>query len=117
MRWWNDVLKTYEPRKSPTDMARCYQASDILVMPSLGETFGLVSAEGELNYPFDLAVDAAHGGVYVTDAENNRIEKFDTSGNFVSAWGWGVDDGSAAYQVCTQDCQAGSEGSDGRVGS
>jgi tripartite motif-containing protein 71 len=68
------------------------------------------SAEGELYYPYDIAVDAAHGGVYVSDRENNRIEKFDTNGNFVSAWGWGVDDGSAAYQVCTQGCQAGSAG-------
>jgi tripartite motif-containing protein 71 len=69
------------------------------------------SAEGDLNYPYDIAVDAAHGGVYVSDRENNRVEKFDTSGNFVSAWGWGVDDGSAAYQVCTHGCQAGIAGS------
>src|SRR5262245_6836850 len=65
---------------------------------------------GELYFPYDIAVDAAHDAVYVADNENNRIEKFDTSGNFISAWGWGVDDGSAAYQVCTQSCQAGTAG-------
>ncbi len=27
MRWWNDVLKTYEPRKSPTDMTIQYGGS------------------------------------------------------------------------------------------
>jgi DNA-binding beta-propeller fold protein YncE len=66
---------------------------------------------GELYFPYDIAVDAAHNAVYVADNDNDRIETFDTSGNFVSAWGWGVDDGSAAYQVCTQSCQAGITGS------
>ena len=32
-------------RKKATDMAMCYQAADVLLMPSLGETFGLVAAE------------------------------------------------------------------------
>ena len=59
------------------------------------------SGAGELWFPYDIAVDAGGGGVYVTDNSNYRIEKFDTSGNFISAWGWGVADGSAAYQVCT----------------
>jgi tripartite motif-containing protein 71 len=68
------------------------------------------SGAGELYFPYDIAVDAAHDAVYVADNENARIEKFDTSGNFISAWGWGVDDGSAAYQVCTQSCQAGTTG-------
>ena len=68
------------------------------------------TAEGRFSFPYDIAVDAAHGGVYVIDNDNDRVQKFDTSGKFVSAWGWGVDDGSAAYQVCTQGCQAGTAG-------
>jgi len=71
---------------------------------------GYGTAEGKLFDPFDIAVDGAHGAVYVTSRGNNRIEKFDTSGNFVAAWGWGVEDGSAAYQVCTSGCQAGISG-------
>ena len=68
------------------------------------------SGDGRLDYPYDIAVDAAGGGVYVTDNGNYRVEKFDTSGQFVSAWGWGVSDGSPAYQVCTSGCRAGLAG-------
>jgi hypothetical protein len=45
--------------------------------------------------------------VYVADSTNNRIEKFDGSGTFSRTWGWGVDDGTNAFQVCTSSCQAG----------
>jgi hypothetical protein len=72
------------------------------------KTFGgLGGGDGELYYPYDIAVDPAGGGVYVTDNSNYRIEKYDTSGQFVSAWGWGVSDGTKAYQVCTSGCRAG----------
>ncbi len=37
-----------------------------------------------------MAVDRASGDIYVSDANNNRIDEFDGSGNFVRAWGWGV---------------------------
>lgn len=69
------------------------------------------SGEGEFRWADDIAVDAAHNAVYVADSGNHRIQKFDTDGNFVAAWGWGVDDGSAAYQVCTSGCQQGLAGS------
>ncbi len=48
---------------------------------------------GELNNPRDVAVNetgvgpASAGDVYVADEANNRIERFDAAGNFVSAWG------------------------------
>ncbi len=57
-----------------------------------------------------VAVDRATGDVYVADAANSRVEKFDSSGSFVAAWGWGVDDGTAALQVCASGCQAGISG-------
>ena len=41
---------------------------------------------GELNNPTGIGVDAA-GNVYVADASNNRVQKFDSNGNFISAWG------------------------------
>jgi tripartite motif-containing protein 71 len=83
----------------------------------LGEWGSLGSAEGQLRWPEDIAVDAAHGAVYVADSDNHRIQKFDTGGNFVAAWGWGVKDGSAAYQVCTNGCRRGLAGSgNGQLG-
>ena len=72
---------------------------------------GFGTGAGKLDHPEDLAVDAAHGAAFVTDTENERIVKYTTSGEFVSAWGWGVDDGSAAYQVCTSRCRGGLRGS------
>jgi tripartite motif-containing protein 71 len=77
----------------------------------LGEWGSFGSAEREFKWAYDIAVDVAHDAVYVTDTSNYRIQKFDTNGNFVAAWGWGVDDGSAAYQVCTSGCQQGLAGS------
>ena len=37
------VAHPYQDRRD--DMARCYQATDVLLMPSMGETFGIVAAE------------------------------------------------------------------------
>lgn len=65
------------------------------------------SGDGELYYPWDVAVDPASGATFVTDQGNNRVVRYDASGKFVSAWGWGVSDGSAAYQICTSGCRAG----------
>jgi hypothetical protein len=48
---------------------------------------------GELNNPRDVAVNEAGAGpanigdTYVADEANNRIERFDFAGNFISAWG------------------------------
>jgi hypothetical protein len=48
---------------------------------------------GDLNSPRDVAVNASGvgpanpGDAYVADEANNRIERFASNGNFVSAWG------------------------------
>jgi hypothetical protein len=48
---------------------------------------------GEFNNPRDVAANetgvgpANAGDTYVADEGNNRIERFDSAGNFVSAWG------------------------------
>src|SRR5436853_130178 len=46
----------------------------------------LGSGPGQFNQPKGLAVDGA-GVVYVADSLNNRIVKFDSSGNFLTQWG------------------------------
>jgi peptidylamidoglycolate lyase len=40
---------------------------------------------GEFNTPHGIDLDK-YGNVYVADRENNRIQKFDASGNFISVW-------------------------------
>ena len=44
------------------------------------------SADGQLNYPKDLAVDA-QGNVYVADSYNHRVQVFDSQGRFLRRWG------------------------------
>lgn len=41
---------------------------------------------GTFAYPYDIAADK-EGNVYVVDHSNNRIQKFDSSGNFLKSWG------------------------------
>jgi DNA-binding beta-propeller fold protein YncE len=64
---------------------------------------------GAFSSPYDVAVDGA-GNVYVTDLLNHRIQKFDSSGNFLLMWGWGVDTYNTAFETCTNDCQPGISG-------
>ncbi len=41
---------------------------------------------GQLRSPWGVAVDG-HGDVYVTDTANQRVQKFDREGNFITQWG------------------------------
>ena len=45
------------------------------------------SAPGQFNLPTGIEVDATTGLVYVADADNHRIQVFDTSGNYKFSWG------------------------------
>lgn len=60
-----------------------------------------------------LAVNNETGDVYVADTGNHRVDEFDSEGNFIRAFGWGVKDGSPELQSCTSGsgCQAGLSGS------
>jgi DNA-binding beta-propeller fold protein YncE len=67
------------------------------------------SGDGQLSGPWGLGLDA-DGNVYVVDRAASRITKYDGLGNFIRTWGWGVQDGTNAFQVCTSGCQAGITG-------
>lgn len=71
------------------------------------------TAEGEFVSPRGIAVNQASGDVYVFDRGNARVQQFTADGGFVRAWGWGVDDGSDQFQICTSACEAGIEGGNG----
>jgi hypothetical protein len=76
--------------------------------------FGSTGTEsGQFKGPFGVALDHATGDVYVSDLYNYRVDKFDGSGNFLTSWGWNVNEESAAneLQTCTISCQVGSYGS------
>jgi hypothetical protein len=65
---------------------------------------------GEMDQPFSAATDSV-GNVYVADRYNNRIQKFDTSGNFQRAWGEDVvNGGGTGFEICVvgvDTCKAG----------
>jgi hypothetical protein len=67
---------------------------------------------GEMNNPYYLATDSV-GNVYVSEFLNNRIQKFDTSGNWQRAWGKNVNQGGGIFGVCTAaaGCCPGTHGS------
>ena len=44
-------------------------------------------ANGQFNEPQGVAVDPATSAVYIADTGNNRVEKFDSSGNYQSQFG------------------------------
>jgi DNA-binding beta-propeller fold protein YncE len=87
-------------------------------MPASGQPG---SGAGENDNPRAIAANASTGHIYVTDAENARIDEYTAWGLFVKAWGWGVQDGSAELQTCGPAqpeeapdpalCQRGIEGS------
>lgn len=68
-------------------MSRPSTAATAPVTPTFALKWGtLGSAPGQMSLPLDAATDAA-GDVYVADAANSRIQKFDRLGNFVLQWG------------------------------
>ena len=68
---------------------------------------------GAFNFPKGVATDAA-GNVYVSDLENNRIQKFDSSGHFLRAFGKDVDSTQpgGSFAICTvaANCTPGQAG-------
>jgi hypothetical protein len=68
---------------------------------------------GQTQRVLGMATNSTNGHVYVAESANNRISEFTAWGEFVRAFGWGVDDGSPALQTCTaaSGCQAGTAGS------
>jgi DNA-binding beta-propeller fold protein YncE len=51
------------------------------------------TGDGQFDYPRGIAVDSS-GNVYVADTGNYRIQKFDSSGNFITKW---VSDGDEQF--------------------
>ena len=73
--------------------------------------FGGPGTEAEqLGGPRGIGVGPS-GEVYVGDTLNNRVDKFDGSGNFLLAWGSGVAGGAGEVQTCTiaSTCDPGSQ--------
>jgi hypothetical protein len=68
---------------------------------------------GRCKIPRGVVADPENGHIFVVDSGNLRINEFNPFGQFVKAWGWGVDTGAAELQTCTEvsTCQTGLAGS------
>jgi NHL repeat len=66
---------------------------------------------GQLEYPEGIATDSS-GNVWVADTQNARIDKFNTGGTFVEAFGYGVSNGEHKFESCTTGCKAGISGTE-----
>jgi DNA-binding beta-propeller fold protein YncE len=63
----------------------------------IGRWDGSGSENGEFDGAYGVATDSS-GNVYVVDTYNNRIQKFDSEGNYITKWGeLGVDNGDFYY--------------------
>jgi DNA-binding beta-propeller fold protein YncE len=70
------------------------------------------TGDGQFNDPTAIAVNEKTGDIYVVDSGNNRIERFNSKHEFISAWGWGVaakeaEKKKAGFQICTSECHPG----------
>ncbi len=72
------------------------------------------SAAGQCVVPRGIAASPENGHVLVVDQANARIDEFNAFGQFIRAWGWGVDTGADEPQSCTVEstCQAGISGTE-----
>ncbi len=82
-----------------------------LPAPTHSTPFGSAgTGAGQFDDPGGTALEAG-GEVWATDAANNRIEEFSSTGSFIEAVGWGVSDGKSEVETCTSSCRAGIAGS------
>lgn len=105
--WGGDVIA----EGAPGDTGTGFEVCDIAVSGVDGCKHGEPgAAAGLFDDPMGVAVDQGSGHVFVLDRDNLRVQEFDLAGGFVRAWGWGVDTGANAFEVCTASCQAGIAG-------
>ncbi len=78
-------------------------------LSSFGEPGSLA---GQMLDPAGVAVNQTTGNVYVVDSGNNRVDEFASTGEFIEAWGWGVQTGAKSLQTCTKEtgCKKGLAG-------
>jgi uncharacterized protein (DUF2147 family) len=101
--WGNDVVQEDQPGDvDPDGFEICTVAASCKF--GTGGSLG-----GELSTPLGVAVDDS-GNVYVAEANNQRIQKFDSDGTWERAWGKDVvTGGGTGFEICTvaADCKAG----------
>jgi hypothetical protein len=104
--WGQDVIRPGQPG----DTGAGYEVCTVLAACKNGVQG---PAGGQMGGPYGIAVGASNR-LYEADGVNDRIQVFDTSGNFIAAWGADVIAGNAdtGFEICTvaADCKAATNG-------
>jgi DNA-binding beta-propeller fold protein YncE len=77
------VADTYNHRIQKFDAAGNF----VLSWGSFGGGEGVTPGPGQFNEPWGVAV-GPDGSVYVADTWNHRVQKFDSNGGYITAWGF-----------------------------
>ena len=64
----------------------CYSYGQYTYITQIGTTTVSSSSNGEFEQPNGIAIDT-EGNIYIADRNNERVQKFDVSGSFVTQWG------------------------------
>jgi hypothetical protein len=116
LRAWGKDVANAGPGNTGTGFEICVAANGDTCKAGVGGGLG-----GEFDLPFGAASDSSNN-VYVADANNYRIDKYDSSGNFLRAWGKdvasaGPGNTGTGFEICVpangDTCKTGSPGSAG----
>jgi DNA-binding beta-propeller fold protein YncE/peptidoglycan/xylan/chitin deacetylase (PgdA/CDA1 family) len=74
---------------------------DVLVTFTYVNRFGRSPsrAPGQMYYPSGVAVDSSTGDVFIMDTSNQRLQRFDQDGNYITMWSTGPDYGIAVHSA------------------
>jgi len=88
-----DNIYVIDVSASPGTVIKKFDRNGNKLSLQFGTIGGLDS--GYFNSPTDLAIDNRNGDIYVVDSGNNRVQRFDSEGAFLSEFGqFGAENGS-----------------------
>jgi len=88
-----ETCKTTMSNLTSNHSSKVYSTNEYSFVRTWPLTYTGPSNDGQFTNPFGIAIDSSNN-VYVADTGNNRIQKFDSNGKFITKWGSeGIEDG------------------------
>ena len=80
------INKSYSKSPPPGTGTSSLPANIMIMLDNSGSMSARLGGSTSIHYPVDVNVDSS-GNIYVLEYWNNRIKKFDSSGNFLKSFG------------------------------